>query len=141
MDASVFRDYPVAVSEPVLSTAERDALVDGFLSNIVSAGSEEASINTDDLRQNLAYSSSLMNQVDCSNSPNCSALHRKVCSSLANTCGTCISPFVGDYGPGNNLCVNPTYLASPTNVNSSCSSTADCSGTLIHAYNHTIIHS
>jgi hypothetical protein len=63
-------------------------------------------------KENLDTSSALlismmMNEVDCSQSPNCSALRRNQCSTINQTCGECLSDAIGDLGHHNSACISP----------------------------------
>ena len=52
-----------------------------------------------------------VNAIDCSNAPNCTALHRVSCLNTPNTCGSCLPNYkgvIGDY----NLACSPVYIAS-----------------------------
>jgi hypothetical protein len=44
---------------------------------------------------------------NCTNAPNCSALNRSPCDSVANTCSFCTSGYSGIYGPSNTFCFLP----------------------------------
>ena len=46
-----------------------------------------------------------INRVDCSGSPACSTLHRQPCSLTANTCGDCLSGYIGVPGQDNSACL------------------------------------
>ena len=60
---------------------------------------------------------------DCSAAPNCSILNRSSCSYLNNTCGQCLSGYVGISGDANSNCL----ISSATNVdNSNCLQNTEC---------------
>ena len=44
---------------------------------------------------------------NCSAAPNCTVLNREDCAATANTCGKCVSGFVGVTGEANSECFNP----------------------------------
>eukprot|EP01034_Spumella_vulgaris_P030758 gene30758-38018_t len=54
----------------------------------------------------------LINTVDCSGAANCTALNRVACLGTANTCGACLSSYVGDLGDKNTLCLSPASYKS-----------------------------
>jgi hypothetical protein len=67
----------------------------------------------------------LLNRVDCTKAPNCIALNRNNCSSVANTCGSCLSDkYIGNDGDDNTLCKKAAGLS--TSSHSSCNSVNDC---------------
>jgi hypothetical protein len=87
----------------------------------------------DDLIKGVNIASSLLNQPNCSNSPNCTELNRFPCLSTSHTCGPCqISYFSSKTGDGNELCVNqlPDQVLSihhkPKECFLNCSSHGDC---------------
>jgi hypothetical protein len=51
-----------------------------------------------------------ISKVDCSKSPKCSSLNRNNCSTTANTCGSCLSGFIGKSGDSNSIC-SPKYTS------------------------------
>ena len=50
----------------------------------------------------VAYSA--INTVNCTTAPDCATLNREGCSIVANTCGSCLSDFVGVAGYANSAC-------------------------------------
>jgi hypothetical protein len=123
LDAVNTQQYEVLVQQG-LSPQAQDELLDGMLGQLnVSSGS----VDVDSLKQSIAYATYLMNIVNCSAAPNCTALHRQACSSVANTCGKCISPFIGDSGAANSICVDLNTAISTT-TDKSCTTHSDCSG-------------
>ena len=54
----------------------------------------------------LSVASSMLNFVDCSSSPKCNALNRYDCKNTANTCGSCLSNYVGISGDSNTPCMD-----------------------------------
>ena len=91
---------------------------------------EEGVVKVDLIVQSLAYATSLLNRIDCSKAPNCTALHRQACSSQLNTCGGCMATYIGDSGAGNSACIDESSLLAPANPNrtTSCEATTDCVG-------------
>ena len=94
------------------------------------------SSNPDDVKQYSALSSALLNEVNCTLAPNCSALNRQECTTTAHTCGGCFSDeyiLLGNDRP----CIRLSDLAAElvTSANSSaaanitsrsCSLATDC---------------
>lgn len=67
----------------------------------------------DSLKWALGMGLSILNVVNCTNAPNCSALNRRECSLIDNTCGLCISDqFVGEVKHANSICTPPNLNAS-----------------------------
>jgi hypothetical protein len=63
-------------------------------------------INLDDLIRGVNIASSLLNQPNCTLSPNCTGLNRFPCLSTSHTCGPCQGSFFSSNpGDGNELCV------------------------------------
>jgi hypothetical protein len=63
-------------------------------------------IDLDDLIKGVNIASSLLNQPNCTLSPNCTALNRFPCLSTSHTCGPCQSSFFSSNPEdGNELCV------------------------------------
>lgn len=64
--------------------------------------------------QVLDVASSSLNAANCTAAPDCTALNRDDCGTDGlredNTCGECVSGFVGVVGPHNSLCVDTTAL-------------------------------
>jgi hypothetical protein len=95
---------------------------------IVTGALSAAADNVDDMRQAIALSAYILNEVNCSAAPSCATLHRKECYRTPQTCGECISDaYVGDTGDSNLPCV-PIYANfTSSEVGKTCSKTADCS--------------
>lgn len=70
------------------------------------------STNVDSMKQNAVLACSILNRVDCSNLPvsNCSLLKRQDCLLTDNTCGPCISGYVGVEGHDNTACLTPAQM-------------------------------
>lgn len=83
------------------------------------------STNLDDLKSVISVASSVISRVDCSSAPTCANLNRASCQSTANTCGSCLSGYVGQSGDGNSQCVAQSSGLTTT-VQQSCP--GDCSG-------------
>jgi hypothetical protein len=53
----------------------------------------------------IAVSSSVLNRVNCSSSPNCTNLNRYNCLKIEQTCGPCMNDFIGVFGDSNSPCM------------------------------------
>ena len=70
-------------------------------------------------------------QVDCSNSPNCTMLYRSECSKTENTCGECISGYIGVDDDSNTACKSQTSTINTSattddGTTTSCTVNSDC---------------
>ena len=73
--------------------------------------------------QALSAAVSSVNNVDCTVPISCSSLYRNLCSTTAQTCGSCLSGYVGVTGNSNTPCYNPTQAV---NVGGQCASNSSC---------------
>ena len=64
--------------------------------------------------------------VDCSDAPDCTALHRSSCRSKTNTCGICVSGFEGVPEDSNELCTPGVAAWVPPSVQTPVPPAADC---------------
>jgi hypothetical protein len=89
---------------------------------------DQAVGSVDNLKQVISVISSTMTAVNCSASPNCTALNRLDCAATENTCGPCISAqYVGTASDSNTTCVDAAAFGSELlSVGSVCSSVFDC---------------
>lgn len=78
----------------------------------------------DSLLQSVAVISGVMNSVNCSNAPNCTALNRAECSSVSNTCGACLSGYIGTQGADNSACITIKQLSTLNRGSADCSADA-----------------
>jgi hypothetical protein len=97
------------------------------------------SSNTDDLKNVLSSTTTVLNQVNCSGSPDCGSLNREDCSLVEGTCGECLSGSVGLAGASNTRCLFGVFAArhltqSDESTSSSpwCESNVDCANELFH---------
>jgi hypothetical protein len=100
------------------------------------------SSNTDDLKNILSSTATVLNRVNCSGSPDCRSLNREDCSLVEGTCGECLSGSVGLAGASNTRClfgVSATRRLTPSNQSTSsplsCESDVDCANELFHECN------
>ena len=97
---------------------------DAILSTSVSLWSCSS---TDRTRQSITFGSSLLNQVDCTKTPNCSLLNRKNCYSTPNTCGDCLNDnFAGVSGDSNGKCVSLISMNGECSGSTICLTSKDC---------------
>eukprot|EP01032_Pedospumella_encystans_P039218 gene39218-biopygen20330 len=79
------------------------------LETLITANLAAVSSSRDGLKQATSLGSYLLNEVDCSATPDCSELNRHACYRTANTCGECLSStYVGDSGDSNTACFEVT---------------------------------
>ena len=83
--------------------------------------------NTAGLFQSMSSISSVLNEVNCSAAPDCVSLYRDNCGGgSANTCGSCMTGYVGVVGESNGQC-HPTSESNTAGlVGSSCYYDSDC---------------
>jgi hypothetical protein len=95
---------------------------------IASQISSSAGGTVDQSKQAIASCGASLNSVACSRAPNCTVLHRNKCSSTANTCGSCLSGFVGVVGDSNSACASTSSSSSFAAVRrmASCITDSDC---------------
>lgn len=97
---------------------------DAILSTSVSLWSCSS---TDRTRQSITFGSSLLNQVDCTKTPNCSLLNRKNCYSTPNTCGDCLNDnFAGVSGDSNGKCVSLISMNGECSGSTICLTSKEC---------------
>lgn len=113
---------------PALDASTLSGTVSSALSKSLSFGDLGA------LSKAVAFTSAVLNAIDCSGATNtaCAALRRSPCSSVANTCGSCLTGFRGIVGAANSICRKPRaskatsrHLAS-VSVAESCLTDDDC---------------
>jgi len=93
------------------------------MNKFVSSTANQSLYSIDEIKQLTALSLYLMNSVNCSLAPNCSALNRRNCASTTNTCGGCKSKaYIGDSFDSNSPCFLPVVTLNSFN----CSSSFDC---------------
>lgn len=69
----------------------------------------------------LSVASTVINRVNCTLSPDCSALHRDDCVTTDHTCSSCLDGYQGDTGDFNTICIPIIVFASTI-----CAADADC---------------
>ncbi|RYG68094.1 hypothetical protein EON64_05935, partial [archaeon] len=75
--------------------------------------------------QSIAASIVQMNSVSCEFAPDCVVLNRQSCKDASNTCGVCLSGFVGVNGDSNSPCISTADVSLLT-MKGICSVDADC---------------
>jgi hypothetical protein len=126
----------IAIKEFVLSPTD----LDSYLSSQISLAGGYADV----LVESLATGASSLNYANCSLAPNCQLLNRGNCSSVQNTCGSCLADYYGDYGDANSVCIpvasaNRQRLLAAQSVSTkmcvnNCSSHGDCTFVNINTY-------
>ena len=126
--ASSYIEAQVEVKEKTTQLSTIDIL--SFVQNSSLSSATLASSSVDEIKQATALVMYLLNKVDCTQAPNCTALNRKSCSRTANTCGECISSkYLGDKGDANNMCYSPlNFLDSNGDSRSLVNETKSCAG-------------
>ena len=96
-NSSAYYDVKVT-SKPALSVSA--------MKDFVAQSISDASTGADSIKQAIALSNYVLNVVNCTLAPDCTARHRKSCLSTAHTCGACESDdYVGEEGDSNQPCV------------------------------------
>ena len=76
--------------------------IQDFFTTTVSSGGGYADV----LKLAIAATVAAVNEINCSNAPDCAALHRQECDTVVATCGQCIQGYVGEAGAGNTACID-----------------------------------
>jgi hypothetical protein len=107
-NANTTVQYQVVVhSQPTLTFAAQSDLIAQSLSSLSSSSSSGSStiVSADEVKQNTAIVSYLLNKVNCSLAANCTAMNRISCYRTENTCGPCLSSdYIGIQGDDNSMC-------------------------------------
>ncbi len=61
-------------------------------------------VNYMNASQDLEYTRTLISATNCTSTYSCSSLHRYPCTSIPNTCGSCLNGYEGVSGASNTLC-------------------------------------
>lgn len=80
----------------------------------------------DSLKRTISVSSAVLNTGNCALAPDCAAINRNPCSQVANTCGSCISPFIGEPGVANTPCISETDYYGLEEYVENCNVDSDC---------------
>ena len=118
----------VTVSQAVyvMSSAAPGQDVASALSTVLDTQLEKAfaSGNNDAVMKSINVVASSISTVNCSAAPACRALNRNLCSTVTQTCGTCLQGFLGIAGHSNSKCSNASgilgLLDSPCRADSEC---------------------
>jgi hypothetical protein len=128
MDSSSSSLFDVLVKEVETTTNDlKEYLLFGI-------NTTQLTSNSEDLKNTLSSTSTVLNRVDCSRAPDCDKLNRKKCSTTKGTCGECLFGFVGLMGTSNTRCESSNTLSrrllahssSATSTPPTCSRDADC---------------
>ena len=96
------------------------------ISNIVDRLSNSTSKS---VTKSIFVVSSILNNVNCSNTFNCSQLNRQNCKSVSHTCGPCLLGFLGEAGNQNTKCFEAKNILSfknNTSIDGSCITDEEC---------------
>jgi hypothetical protein len=97
--------------------------------DIISTSLSAVGDNVDDLKQATALGSYLLNDVDCSQAPNCTERNRAECSQTTQTCGSCLSVlYVGEEGDSNEHCILASSVSGRrlAAIGTACLADGDC---------------
>ena len=95
-----------ANSSAIFSIIVKKTLVAVSSEQLFTIVGSSSAASIDHIKQANGLVSTILNTVNCSVAPNCSALNRQPCAKTPNTCGGCLSDiFVGDSGDSNTFCV------------------------------------
>lgn len=98
LDAFSLMSEDVTVSLAVSGT---ETILASQLANSASIG------DVDGMKQLLSAGSSVINQINISQSLNCSQFHREASVSLGGSCGECLPGFIGEDAPSTAECLTP----------------------------------
>jgi hypothetical protein len=97
------------------------------VADIISSALIEGAGSTDGLKQATALSTYLLNEVNCTSTPNCTTLNRQECFRTPHTCGACISSlYIGDEGDSNQHCQLRNSTAATIPAGTDCEQASDC---------------
>jgi len=102
---------------PTKITAELTSLTASRLSDAIQT------YDIDKIYQVIGGVTGSLNNGNCSVAPNCTALNRSPCTSVKNTCGPCLSGYLGLAGNANTACAASKNFR---NIGESCSSSRIC---------------
>jgi len=91
------------ISSALVSAFALDEFDISKVSKLLTVG--QAYSDTNIINQVISAATQKLNAVNCSLSPNCTALSRQSCSLVTNTCGDCLPGFIGYQGSANSPCV------------------------------------
>jgi hypothetical protein len=114
-----------SVSKPVTVTpAAWGEAAATFSAGLTNAGSLSS------VKQAISITSAFLNNINCTGAPACALLNRYSCKATADTCGTCLDDYFGEYGERNSYCGDPAAFAAAeaeAEGNVSCETDAACS--------------
>jgi hypothetical protein len=118
------------VSTTVTVSNDKGADSTAYISSVLTSNLAQSSGNVEAVKRLLVTISSAVNTAQCDEAPDCNALNRQDCTVTANTCGSCVSGYVGASGNANTMCVSVAAMLQSGGGSSSssgtCSSDADC---------------
>jgi hypothetical protein len=108
----------VEVLETIFTVNEVQDLVLTSLNS--SVGDVEAITNV------FSLTTTVLNSVNCNESPDCVSLNRSPCSTTVGTCGNCLNGYLGEPGHANTKCITLPTLASSSRRLLSKDHSGDC---------------
>jgi hypothetical protein len=124
--ANIFDSYSANTSAYFSVAVDKMTVNASALSSLVANQLSSSSGDADGTKQAISTLSSVLNSVNCSGAPHCASLNREGCSSVANTCGPCLSGglYVGASGNSNRPCVSLASIVSSSSSSSSSNATS-----------------
>jgi hypothetical protein len=124
--ANIFDSYSANTSAYFSVAVDKMTVNASALSSLVANQLSSSSGDADGTKQAISTLSSVLNSVNCSGAPHCASLNREGCSSVANTCGPCLSGglYVGASGNSNRPCVSLASIVSSSSSNSRSNATS-----------------
>lgn len=99
------------------------------LATLIAASTASGSIEAQ--KAVLAVATSVINSVNCTLAPNCTALHRSACLKTAHTCSSCLGGYAGEEGDKNTMCVTTSEISPKSSLNGTqCIVDSDCANSL-----------
>ncbi|MEK7859895.1 MAG: hypothetical protein AAB284_00905, partial [Chloroflexota bacterium] len=112
------------------NNTEIELLINNKLNNVLG--------DIDETRQIISLYGSVLNKINCTNTPNCTLLNRYECNDKSYTCGKCKIGYIGDEGSNNNLCLLNISLLNVNNNNKECINNCNNNGKCIYINKNTL---
>jgi len=96
----------------------------GALLEALASKSETGGV--DATKKFLSVGASAMNRINISEAPNCAGLNRLSSFTISNSCGDCLSGYLGDPGPLDTACALPGAAVTNKTCSPSCSAHGTC---------------
>jgi hypothetical protein len=102
MDAKYVTYLSVKVEAEEFSASDMQSYLDVSLAS--------ADGYADGMKKAMAATSGILNSVNCSTAPDCSALNRGLCLATPGTCGECWDGYIGESGDANSRCMDASVM-------------------------------